>query len=144
MIGVAGLRFHHFGLAASDPDKAAAFVQQLGYECGSSVVDPLQNVQLRWCEKVGSPSIEIVSATDTDGPLTKILAMHPTSFYHLCFEIEVSGEEMVDSLRASGSRVVTVIPPTPAVLFNGRLVSFHFVQGFGLIELLQNAVCGHG
>lgn len=139
MISVTGLRFHHFGLAAADADRAVAFLVRMGYRCSEPVVDPLQNVVLHWCEKNGAPAIEVVSPTGTKGPLSSILAEHPSSFYHLCYETESADADAVALLRATGARLVTVVPPIPAVLFGGRLVSFHQVQGFGLIELLQGS-----
>lgn len=133
----AGLRFHHFGLAAADPRRAVSFLERIGYRCGNAVVDPLQNVVLHWCEMDAAPSVEVVSPAKAKGPLTSVLAEHPTSFYHLCYEAGSPEADPVELLRATGARFVTVMPPTPAVLFAGRLVSFHLVQGFGLVELLQ-------
>lgn len=137
MRALAGFHFHHFGLAAVDPVRATAFVTQLGYHCSTVLFDPLQNVHLRWCECDGAPAVEIVSPTDRDGPLGRILTDRPSSFYHLCYEIEVTTTDALLTLRAGGARVVTVLAPLPAVLFDGRNVSFHMVQGFGLIELLE-------
>jgi len=133
----AGLRFHHFGLAVADPSRAVVFLQRMGYRCGEAIIDPLQNVVLHWCEMEAAPSVEVVSPTETKGPLTSVLAEHPTSFYHLCYEADSLKTDPIELLRATGARLVTVMPPTPAVLFAGRLVSFHLVQGFGLVELLQ-------
>jgi hypothetical protein len=131
------LRFHHFGLAAREPHRAATFVHASGYEVGPPVRDPLQRVELRWCVKPDAPAIEIVSPAGESGPLGAVLADNPTSFYHLCYEIEGKAEQVVASLRDKGMRVITVVAPVPAVLFAGRSVSFHMVQGFGLVELLE-------
>lgn len=131
------LRFHHFGLAARDAERASMFVRLSGYEIGDGVVDPLQRVVLRWCTKPDAPSIEIVSPGDAEGPLSAVLADSPASFYHLCYEIDCSASEALAAMRVGGLRVVTVVSPTPAILFGGRNVSFHIVQGFGLVELLE-------
>lgn len=139
MIGLDGFRFHHFGLAAADPDRAVGAAALLGYVCGPSIHDPLQRVNLRWCEHASSPPLEIVSPVGAQGPLATILAEHPTSFYHLCYETGFDTDAALHELRSAGARVVTVVPPLPAVLFNGRRVSFHTVRGFGLIELLEGA-----
>lgn len=139
MKALAGFRFHHFGLAATDPAKAAEFATRLGYSCGPEVFDPLQDVRLRWCEHPLSPSLEIVSPASPNGPLKRILLDHPSSFYHLCYEISDDTAVALDTLRADGARVVTVVGPVPAVLFGGRRVSFHVVYGFGLLELLEQA-----
>lgn len=141
MSSVVPLRFHHLGLAARDPERAAAFVRLSGYEVGPSIFDPLQRVNLRWCVREGQPAVEIVSPADADGPLAGVLASNPSSFYHLCYETEGASDDTVVAMRAQGMRTVTVVPPTPAVLFGGRRVSFHVVHGFGLIELLEPERC---
>jgi len=144
VIALAGFRFHHFGLAAADPDKAAAFAAKLGYACGPPVFDEKQDVHLRWCEHTSAPALEIVSPAGPDGPLKNILLGQPSSFYHLCYEIAADAADALERLRADGTRVVTVVPPVPAVLFGGRKVSFHMVRGFGLLELLEPAHPGDG
>jgi methylmalonyl-CoA/ethylmalonyl-CoA epimerase len=134
------MKFHHFGLAARDPEQAAKFVQLSGYSCGAPVFDPLQNVFLRWCEKQGEPSVEIVSPAGADGPLVNILAAQTSCFYHLCYETIMDSGSIVESMRESGLRVITVASPKPAVIFQGRNVSFYLVHGFGLIELLESTL----
>lgn len=133
----ADFRFHHFGLAAANPDAAVAFAASVGYRCGAQVFDPLQNVYLHWCEHASAPSLEIVTPTGPDGPLKRILREQPSSFYHLCYEITTDAATALGQLRAEGLRVMTVLPPLPAVLFAGRMVSFHLVRGFGLVEFLE-------
>ena len=137
MTTLPGFRFHHYGLAAAEPEVAAIFAAKLGYKCGPVVFDPLQDVHLRWCEHAVSAPLEIVSPVSQHGPLKRILLDQPNSFYHLCFEIGTDTATALERLRADGARLVTVLAPLPAVLFGGRKVSFHKVRGFGLLELLE-------
>lgn len=138
MNSLPGLSFHHFGMAARDPARAMAFLGSLGYECGPPVHDPLQDAVLHWCVRQGQPAVEVVSAPATgQGPLAALLAQQGTSFYHLCFEVEKSLEASLADMAAAGLRIATVRQSLPAVLFGGRRVSFHVVQGFGLVELLE-------
>lgn len=130
-------RLHHFGLAAAHPDRAVRALQGLGYVERRAVWDPLQRVHLRWCEREGDVAVEVVTPGGEGGPLDRILAEQASSFYHLCYEISNGLEDALAGLQATGSRAVTVVPPTSAVLFGGRKVSFHMVQGLGLIELLH-------
>lgn len=139
-----GFRFHHFGLAAVYPEKAVTFAATLGYECGPSVFDPLQDVHLRWCLHPAAPALEIVSPASPDGPLKRILLEQPSSFYHLCYAIMTDTATALEQLRANGRRVITVMAPVPAVLFGGRKVSFHTVHGFGLLELLEAGSASDG
>jgi methylmalonyl-CoA/ethylmalonyl-CoA epimerase len=56
--------------------------------------------------------------------------------YHSCFETA----DLTATLSAweeKGLRAVCISEPKPAVLFNGRKVSFYMVNGAGLIELLE-------
>jgi len=56
--------------------------------------------------------------------------------YHLCYVCS-QPDAVIAALEAVGLDTILVSPPTPAVLFGGREVSFHIVSGFGLIELLH-------
>jgi len=133
---LAGLRFHHIGLAVRDDRIATDFLAAMGYACGPVVYDPEQNVRLRMCDKSAAPSIEIVFPGDGDGPLTPILKQTSQMIYHTCYEVD-DRDEIVEAIRAAGFRCIEVASPRPAVLFGGRKVSFHQVPGFGLIELLD-------
>lgn len=138
MIPIAGFRLHHFGLAARDPKRALAALAALGYLCGTPLEDPIQNVVLHWCTRADTIPVEVVSAMGEAGPLKRVLAEQDTSFYHLCYEIDTT-EAALERLKQAGLRVLTVLPACPAVLFDGRRVSFHLLRGFGLIELLERA-----
>jgi hypothetical protein len=45
----------------------------------------------------------------------------------------------IAAMKAAGHRVVQAVAPKPAVLFGGCPVSFYFVKGFGLIEILEDS-----
>jgi hypothetical protein len=55
--------------------------------------------------------------------------------YHLCYTCP-DPAAAIAALEAAGLETVVVSPPTPAILFGGREVSFHHISGFGLIEIL--------
>lgn len=133
---LAGLSFHHFGLAARDPARAAAFLRALGYEVGALVRDRLQGVDLALSTHASMPSVEIVAPLGEGGPLASWLRKEAEMLYHVCFEV-ADRDGALGAMALAGSRVLTISPPTPAVLFAGRLVSFHRVSGFGLVELLD-------
>lgn len=130
------LRFHHMGLAVRSDETAAEFLTWMGYVCGPLVYDLEQDVRLRMCEKTGAPSVEIVTFGKGDGPLSQMLKRFDQLIYHTCYEVDDRDRALV-SLENSGFRVTLASPPRPAILFGNRLVSFHLVPGFGLIELLS-------
>jgi methylmalonyl-CoA/ethylmalonyl-CoA epimerase len=132
-----GLVFHHFGLAVSNVSRALHFLKGLGYRTGEYMHDPLQNVHLVWCEHPNMPPVELVSPSDSPGPLDHYLSDMNELIYHLCFQSEDVAAS-VSAIRNDNIRVLPVTPPKPAKLFGGKEVSFYMIKGFGLVEFLQN------
>jgi methylmalonyl-CoA/ethylmalonyl-CoA epimerase len=133
-----GLKFHHLGLAASQPDLATRFMAGLGYRIGAVVHDPLQKVNLVMCESDRMPAVEVISPAAGPGPLDRILAQNSELIYHLCYETEDLARS-VEQIKRDGHRIICVSPAKPAVLFGYRPVSFYMVKGFGVIEILEPA-----
>jgi methylmalonyl-CoA/ethylmalonyl-CoA epimerase len=138
MLEGAGLSFHHFGLASRDAERASAALRALGYALGPLVHDPLQGVELALATHPLMPTVELVLPKKEGGPLAALLRKDAELVYHVCFET-ADREATLAALAQAGSRALPVSPPTPAVLFDGRLVSFHRVAGLGLVELLDRA-----
>jgi methylmalonyl-CoA/ethylmalonyl-CoA epimerase len=136
MIAVEGFKFHHFGLAVKRDKAACRFLESLGYTLGEKIYDPEQDVNLRLCVADKQPAVELVTPGNGEGPLTPILKRQSEAIYHICYEVSEAGTS-IDALNAAGHRVIQVVEPKPAILFEGRLVSFYQVLGFGLIELLE-------
>jgi len=133
-----GLEFHHFGLATRDAAQTAGVLEQLGYAIGEPVFDPLQNVNLLWCEHDAMPAVEVVyPSADEQGPLQPYLADHSEMIYHLCY-VAPDLDAAVTSVQESGVRLLTVSEPKPAILFGGKRVGFYMARGLGLIEILED------
>lgn len=131
------MKFHHFGLLSSDPQSSRRILINLGYQVSEPVDDPLQNVRAFWATHPSMPAVEIITATDTPGPVTKLLKSMKQGVYHLCYEVS----DLQSDLAQFGAhgRVMPVSAPRPAILFQNRLISFHFVENFGLVELMEPA-----
>ncbi len=56
--------------------------------------------------------------------------------YHMCFETDDAAASLA-SMEAAGHRVLSLGDEKPARLFGGVPVSFHRVDGFGLIEFIH-------
>jgi methylmalonyl-CoA/ethylmalonyl-CoA epimerase len=133
-----GLDFHHFGLATRDAGQTIATLERLGYRAAEPVFDPLQNVNLAWCEHDAMPAVEVVYPSDEPGgPLEPYLADHAEMIYHLCYVAE-NLEEAVARVREAGIRLLPVAEPKPAILFGGKTVAFYMARGLGLIEILED------
>lgn len=134
-----GLAFHHLGLAAKDPEGAAHFLTGLGYRIGETIYDPLQNVRLAMCAHDHMPDVEIISPADGPGPLDKLLSSHKDGLvYHMCYT-SADLDSSLDALEADERfSVRSIAPPTEAILFGGKRVSFYLVEGVGVIEIIDD------
>lgn len=132
-----GLQFHHFGLATREPGLAVTFLTSLGYKSHGSVFDPSQNVNLIWCSHAEMPAVEVISPTDTPGPVDNLLKTLSGTVYHLAFTCA----DLSTTLAAieQSQRVIRLSAPRPALLFHGRHVSFYNIDGIGIVEIVEGA-----
>ena len=98
--------------------------------------DELQGVDLVLCTSPAMPTVEVVSRASEKGPLDAILKRTDAQIYHVCYEVD-DLPAVLGELRAAGHRPLCVVPAKPAILFGGRLVSFHYLANFGLVEFLE-------
>lgn len=132
------LVFHHLGLLSSHPETTADRLKALGYRVEESIVDPLQDVSLRMAiAGDGSPSVEIITPLRFDSPLGRQLKTRDNSVYHLCY-LAPGFDEAEMILGGDSGRVFLVSEPKEAVLFGGKRVAFYFVEGLGLVEVIEN------
>lgn len=117
-------------------DDALIMLGLLGYTASKVVHDPLLGVNLRLCTHPAFPAVEIVMPGGGEGPIDAILRRHDQLLYHTCYEV-VDRAAVLGAFEQADLRTIEVVGPTPAVLFDGRKVSFHSVMGFGLVELLD-------
>ncbi len=127
--------FHHFGLLSSNAEASCKLLRGLGYEVSTPIDDPLQNVRAYWATHATLPSVEIISPTETPGPVSSLAKKLKQGIYHLCFEV-ANIAECVELLSAH-SQVVQVSEAKLAILFQNRRVSFYYVENLGLIEILE-------
>ena len=131
-----GLRFHHIGIACYNIDEAPMFYIAQGYKKTETIYDPIQNVNICFCEKVtrGGVCIELISPHNDTSPICKILQKNGTSPYHICYETK-SLEKII--MKMKKQKFIIVQKPTPAVAFGGKMVCFLFNKNVGLVELVE-------
>lgn len=133
-----GIRFHHLGLLTDLPAAATTALTLLGYSVAEPVHDPLQGVDLRMAEGDNEfARIEIITPGSSDSALSKMVKRRGDCMYHSCFTVKDVNATLA-SLAELGLRVITVSAPKPAVLFGGKQVSFHSVEGLGLVEFIED------
>lgn len=132
-----GIHFHHLGLLTDQPAAAATALTFLGYRVADPVYDPLQDVDLRMAEGHSEfARVEVITPRSRDGALAKLVSRRGDYMYHSCFTV-TDVNATLSSLAGLGLRIITVSAPKPAVLFGGRQVSFHSIEGLGLVEFID-------
>jgi len=123
-------QLHHLGIATANISEATAFVRRAFAVTGQDgpMFDPKLNVEVVLLFVKDSAAIELVSGAPVSGVLKRRVLL-----YHCCYEVE-SLEAQLSRLKDDGALIV--VPPTPAVLFNGRRVAFVHTK-IGLMELLE-------
>lgn len=129
------MKVHHYGLATKSIKKSVEAFTSIGYKCCSDIIyDPLQGVNLLFLKNQNDHLIELVEPAQVDNPVSTILTKSGSSIYHICYEVE-NLDIKIDELK--NRRFVQIIPPTPAIAFDGRRICFLYNSNLGLIELLE-------
>ena len=130
-----GFRFHHLGLAVPAPDAAFRFLATLGYADGVQTFDPLQNVNLAMRHHASMPDVEVIWPGTGPSPIDQMIK-RGNMIYHMCFETDDAAASIA-AMEADGLGVFSLGEPKPARLFGGAPVSFHRIDGVGLIEFIH-------
>ncbi|SDN57766.1 Glyoxalase/Bleomycin resistance protein/Dioxygenase superfamily protein [Klenkia soli] len=130
---IAGLEFHHVGLACRDLAAETAAHALLGFRPEGEVFeDPHQRVRGSF-QVLGSFRVELLAPLDEESPVQDWLR-RGIRMYHVCYETDdLAGA--LDALGRGGHRAVS--RPAPAVAFGGRPVAFVMLRTRSLVELLQ-------
>ena len=97
------------------------------------VYDPLQTVRAAFINIPGV-RIELLEPSAPNSPVSPIAVKNPAGYHHICFEVDNLGQQLE---RCRAKRQVIVSPPNPAVLFNGRRITFVLGRDMLLWELLE-------
>jgi methylmalonyl-CoA/ethylmalonyl-CoA epimerase len=127
--------FHHVGVACRNLDEETIPWLLLGYsidEDRSDFEDPIQKIRGRFIVGAG-PRLELLMPTSSDSPIITILSKG-IKYYHQAFMVS-SFENAVYESKNMGFKMIT--KPSPAVAFNGRLITFFLMQNMHIIELIE-------
>jgi len=94
----------------------------------TNIIRPGQGVEI-------NSDVELVKPLDEKSPVLNYLNRTNEMIYHTCWEVLTMDE--AEQFLFKNHRVIQVSPPKPAILFNSRLVSFHYLRDIGLIEVLE-------
>ena len=127
-------KFHHIGMAVKDIDATSSLYEQGGYKRSAPIFDPIQNVNICWLTKEGTPIVELLAPVNEKSPVNKTLEKVGVSPYHCCYVVD-NLERVVVELRRQNYIIVS--KPAEAVAFCGSRVCFLFNKNVGLIEIVE-------
>ena len=124
------MKLHHLGIATKNIEKTELFINST--HLVKSKIGPVwdKNLKANVCiiEVLGDLSIELVS-----GPAVESLLKKNISLYHYCYEVDDIDKKIKEFIKFGA---VIITNPTPAILFDNRLVTF-LLTPIGIIELLN-------
>lgn len=128
------LKIHHVGYAVNRMESSRRIFAGLGYREESALCsDPLREVEILFLTKDGY-RVELVAPTAASSEVSPWLARTGDTPYHVCYEVH----DLTSTVRQLvAEKFVVADPPRPAVALDGRLVTFLYKVGVGLIELVE-------
>ena len=133
------LNFNHLGLAVKDKSDAILFLKNLGYNIQDEIFESEQNVNIIMCTSEKMPNVEIIYGADNDkkSPLKSILKEKQELIYHMCYETG-NIKESLDLIEKDNIRVICISQPKKSIIFKEKFISFYYIKGFGLIEIIHS------
>lgn len=131
--GAQNMKFHHIGLAVKSIERELSVYRRLGSNDISPVYsDPLLKVRVCFVELFGL-RLELVEPLGSPSPIDVFL-QKKIRMYHQCFEVS-SLESTIERMQQMGA--LSIVPPTPAVAFEGRRVCFYILPNQDIVEFLE-------
>ena len=125
------MKLHHLGIATKNIQETELFVKKTHNFKKSigPIWDKNLNANLQLLEINNGVSIELV-----EGPIVSSFIKKNINLYHFCYEVEDINLKVNEFIN-NGAFIL--VKPTPALLFENRLVTF-ISTPIGIIELLSN------
>jgi hypothetical protein len=124
-------------MAVRSPHRAFRFLEALGYSDGPQIFDPLQAVHMAMRHHPDMPDVELIwPGEEGPSPIDKLIRPSSGQIYHLCYAAD-DPERALHAVEAAGLSALHLTEAIPAPLFGAASVSFHHIEGFGLIEIIH-------
>ncbi len=123
----------HIGYAVEDVDDGKKALEALGFSFEPVVEDSDRGIRIAF-GKHGEYRVELVAPMRENSPVSALLKKVGSTPYHFCYasdNIETDVAELVNR------RFKVLIPPAPAVAFDGRRVVFLYSLAIGIVEIVE-------
>jgi methylmalonyl-CoA/ethylmalonyl-CoA epimerase len=127
-------KFHHVGVACTDIHAEAARLALLGYAVdGDEFIDAVQGVRGLFLAGQ-APRLELLEPlSETPAGVLAPWIKQDIKLYHLAYTVPDLASAM-KNLRAQRGKLI--VPPVPAVAFDGREIAFLMLPNRLLVELI--------
>ncbi len=126
------ITFHHIGIVVSCISDFEA--KMLHEKKVAQVFDPIQNAQLALYKNYSDSYIELIQPNDEHSFTYNFLKKSGHyGYHHMCYE--VSSAAVLKDIQQK-YRLLPILEPVPAVLFNGQLVAFFYSRNKAIVEFL--------
>jgi len=125
------IRLHHTGFVVKD---IAAWEKNMLFENKiKEVIDPIQKAKLALYSNFSDSFIELIQPLEEDSFTMNALLKSGNHFNHFCYHVD-SIEEMNEV--ASKYKLIPVLGPVPALLFDNEQVAFFYGRNRQIVEFL--------
>ena len=125
------MNLHHSGFIIENIDEWEE--NMIYHEKVKDIIDPLQNARLALYTNYSDSFIELIQPLNEQAYTWNSLKKSGNHFNHFCYKVE--NEEELRKI-VSGNRMIKILGPIPALLFDGKKVCFYFTKNKQIIEFI--------
>jgi len=125
------IQLHHAGFIVSDVDSFAN--NMIFEEKVADVIDPIQNARLALYKNYSDVFIELIQPLNENAFTWKSLQKNGNHFNHFCY---VVNDIAMMKQFAEKYKMIPVLEPVPALLFNNKMVAFYYSRNKEVVEFL--------
>ncbi len=127
------MKLHHSGFIVKDID---IWEKNMIYELKvADIIDPVQNARLALYTNYSNSFIELIQPKNEKSYTWNSLEKSGNQFNHFCYQLE-NETELVDVV--SRMRMIKVLGPVPALLFDRKNIYFYFTRNKQIVEFIIN------
>lgn len=125
------LQLHHIGFITNDIEKwekGLLFEEKIG-----DVFDPIQKARLCLYLNFSNSYIELIQPISEEAFTWNSWIRNGNHFNHLCYQVK--NAKILESV-VQQYRLIEVLKPVPALLFENKLVTFFYTRNRQIVEFL--------
>lgn len=124
------MKLHHIGILVKNIDTYSK--QMIGNEFLKEVFDPIQKAKLALYHNYSEVHTELIQPLEESSFTWNFLKKNGEGFHHFCYESTFDEIEKIEKEK----KLIKVLGPVPAVLFDGKNVLFYLDRNKLLVEFL--------